>query len=91
MRPRKGRECEFFQPASGTLASIKYSDMEMNDKISHLPFSCYKNSLVLSQMSWTEKCKIFSYSFTHQHTFIEPLLYTRLSQFRNLGTAAGFG
>lgn len=65
--------------------------MEMNDKISHLPLSCYEISLVLNQISWTEKCRTLNHSLTQQHIFIEPLLYARLSQFKDLGTVAGFG
>lgn len=63
----------------------------MNDKISHLPLSCYEISLVLNQMSWTEKCRTLNHSFTQQHIFIEPLPYARLNQFKDLGTVAGFG
>lgn len=54
-------------------------------------------SLVLNQMSQTEKHRIFNHSFTHQQIFLEPLLYARLSQLnkqtnkQKLGTAAEFG
>lgn len=92
---QKGNEAKenlwiwIFYPAPGTLASVKCSDMEMNGK------TIYAIKLLWNFFSFKSildrKVQIFNHSFPPQQIFIQPILYTRLSQLENLGHAAEFG